>query len=135
MSTDGPKTVAKSEDVLLWDGRQVNVRSLPIARLRKFMAAWSSAANKNEDEDGFDYFVDCCGIALYHNFENDFKSGPTKDLADKGEVLDPKYKEYLKENLDFPTIYLILDVAADLKLNIDDPKVLAAMMEQSKSQQ
>lgn len=117
--------VYKKEELTLQDGTDITVRPLPVGRLRRFMDAWKEMANVESEDDGFDVFVNCAGIGIEHEFKGKFDalkaSGEEKA---KGEVLSAEYKEYCEDVLDMDTIYRILEVAGNLRLN--DPKVMEA---------
>lgn len=126
-----------TEDITLQDGREVTLKPLPIARLRRFMAAWKVIGEVEEGDDGFDIFVNCCGISLEKNFIGEFGDEEKQDgsglLASaqekkKGEVLSPKYRDYLGDVLDLETIYKIVEICGGIKLN--DPKVIEAALAQ-----
>lgn len=120
--------VYNEEDIVLQDGKEVTLRPLPISRLRRFMDAWKEIANTGEDDDGFDVFINCSGIALESNFKGDFDSlKADADAKSKGEFLSPEYKEYLEEALDLETIYKVIEVCGGIKLN--DPKLMEAALE------
>lgn len=125
--------VYKKKEIELQDGTEVLLRPLPIARLRRFMKAWDGMQNVNveEDEDGFTVLINCAGISLEDTFKKLGKFDALKaspEAAEKGEFLSPEYKEYLEEVLDIETIYEILDICGDLKLN--DPKLQEAIQNQ-----
>lgn len=112
------KTVYDSEDITLQDGREVTLVPLAIGRLRRFMKAWGEFANIKDEDQAFDIYINCCGIALEKAVEGDFNS--TKDSE---KIITDDYREYLEDVLDMDTIYKILEVCGGLKLN--DPKLLA----------
>ena len=121
----------KTEELSLQDDTDVVIKPLPIGPLRRFMDAWKHAQDLGPDDDGFDIFVNCCGIALEKNFKVDpkfEKNGlkATHAEAEKGEYLSAEYKEYLEDVLDIETIYVIMDVAGGIKLN--DPKLQEAAL-------
>lgn len=125
----------REETLTLQDDTEVAVRPLPIAPLRRFMDAWEQMRELEEGDDGFGVFVNCCGIALEKNFKGTDKfesTKPSKDEVAEGEVISGEYKEYLEETLDIDTIYVILDVAAGIKLN--DPKLMEAALAAAQSQ-
>ena len=112
-------------EISLQDGQDVTLRPLPVARLRRFLKSWEAGAEiDNKEDDGFGVFINCCGIALEHEFKGKFDSGLRASVADqeKGEFLTPEYKEHLEEVLDLDTIFVILEVAGGIKMN--DPKLL-----------
>lgn len=117
--------VYKQETIVLQDGKEVDLRPLPIGRLRRFMDAWQEFAKAENDGDGFDVFVNCAGIALEANFKGNFDSlKASKTEQEEGKFLSEEYREYLEEVLDLETIYKVLDVCGGIKLN--DPKLLEA---------
>lgn len=112
------------ENIILQDDKEVVLRPLPIAPLRRFQESWNRIIDLPDGDDGFDVFIDCCGIALEKNYKGEFVSlRPTKEEADSGSVLSAEYKEYLEETLELDTIYKILDVCGGVKFG--DPKLLA----------
>lgn len=112
-------TVYDSETISLQDGKEVTLVPLAIGRLRRFMKAWGEFANLEDEDQAFDIYINCCGIALEKDFANDFET--TKDTE---KVIPDDYREHLEDVLDMDTIYKILDVCGGLKLN--DPKLLEA---------
>ncbi len=112
------KTVYDSEDITLQDGREVTLVPLAIGRLRRFMKAWGEFANIENEDQAFDIYINCCGIALEKSVSNDFEK-----TSDSEKVITDEYREYLEDVLDMDTIYKVLDVCGGLKLN--DPKLLA----------
>lgn len=121
--------VYQTVEITLQDDTDVVLKPLPIGALRRFMAAWEKISDIEEGDDGFDVFINCCGIALEKNFKGKFDEGLRASVAEqeKGEFLSPEYKEYLVDTLDLDTIYKILDIAAGIKLN--DPKLMEAALE------
>ena len=119
------KEVYTQREITLQDGRDVVLKPLPIARLRRFMKAWGDFTNVTSEEEGFNVFINCSGIALENNYRNDFDTlKASKEEQEEGEYLSPEYKNYLEETLDLDTIYIVLEVCGGLKLN--DPKLLEA---------
>jgi hypothetical protein len=123
--------VYNTEEITLQDDKDVVLKPLPIGRLRRFMEAWNKIGDIEEGDDGFDVFINCCGIALEENFRGDnrFPDGlkASKEEREEGHFLSTKYREYLEDTLELDTIYKILDVSGGIKLN--DPKLLEAAME------
>lgn len=126
--------VYKKKEITLQDGTDVLLRPLPIARLRRFMKAWEAMQeiDADSDDDGFTVLINCAGISLEDTFKKSgkFDSGvkATAEQQEQGEFLSPEYKEYLEDVLDIETIYEILDICGDLKLN--DPKLQEAIQSQ-----
>lgn len=114
--------VYSEETIELQDGKEVVLRPLPIARLRRFMDAWSKFGDVKTDDEGFNIFVNCAGIALEGNYKGEFDSLKADATEKKkGEVLSAEYKEHIEEVLDLDTIYKVLEVCGGIKLN--DPKL------------
>jgi len=95
------------------------------------MAEWKKMGEVQDDDETFNIWVNCCGIALEKElgdkFENQTAADPQKK-EDKGEVLSKPYRDYLAETLDMETIYKVMEVCAGMKLN--DPNLLAAVANQ-----
>lgn len=109
-----------AREISLQDDTDVTVRPLPIARLRRFLEAWEQIKDLKDGDDGFGVFIDCCGVALEHEYKGKGKFDSLKGTD--GEVLSEEYRDYLGEVLDLETIYVILEVAGGIKLN--DPKLM-----------
>lgn len=119
------KEVYTQREITLQDGTDVVLKPLPIARLRRFMKSWGDFINVKSEEEGFNIFINCAGIALENNYRDKFDTlKASKEEQEEGEYLSPEYKAYLEDTLDLDTIYIILEVCGGLKLN--DPKLLEA---------
>lgn len=119
--------VYNEETITLQDGNDVVLRPLAIGRLRRFMEAWKGFADVEDDEQGFNVFVNCAGIALEDNYKGKFDSlKASKEEKEAGEFLSAEYKEYLEDTLDLDTIYRILDVTGGIKLS--DPNLVTETM-------
>lgn len=118
--------VYTEEVVSLQDDTEVTLRPSPIGRLRRIMAEWKKFENLKDDDDTFQIFVNCCGIALEKELAGKFDrtEADPKITEEKNEVLAKPYKDYLEETLDMDTIYKIMEVCAGMKLN--DPNLQAA---------
>lgn len=116
-------SVYKREEIALQDGTDVTLMPLPIAPLRRFMAAWKAFEDAKTEEDSFDILVNCCGIALEKNYKGKFDTmRASVEEQTNGEFLSPEYKTYLEETLDLETINKIIEVCGGINLN--DPKLL-----------
>lgn len=119
--------VYNEEEISLQSGDDVVLKPLVVGRLRRFMDAWAKFADVKKDDEGFNVFINCAGIALEENFKGKFdalKATPAE--KEKGEYLSPEYKEFLEDTLDLESIYRILDIAGGIKLN--DPKMIEAAL-------
>lgn len=120
--------VYKTEDITLQNGEDVTLKPLAIARLRRFMEAWDKFSEAEDDNDGFDVFINCCGIALEANYIEKYGSAEAMQASaeqkKKGQFLSKAYKADLEEILEMDSIYRIMDVCGGIKLN--DPKLIEA---------
>lgn len=126
--------VYTTEEIRLLDETEVELRPLPIAKLRKFMRMWSEhistvqkklaeqadTADQTKDnptvefteadltDAQFDVFIKMCALGL--------------SVQLKGDKTDKQFVAYLEDVLDEKTIYRILDRTGGLKLGGDiDP--------------
>src|SRR5690349_244229 len=85
--------VFSTEELKLQDGTEVTVRPLAIGRLRRFFEAWGEIekVQDNDDDDGFDVYINCSGIALEHNFKGKFEGlRASPEEKKNGEFLNPE---------------------------------------------
>lgn len=115
--------VYTTEEIRLLDETEVELRPLPIAKLRKFMRMWSEHIQgvtkkiaENEDKDlderefteadltdeQFTTFIKMCALGLESQL--------------KGDKTDKQFIAYLEDVLDEQTIYKILEMTGGLKL-------------------
>lgn len=115
--------VYTTEVIRLLDETEVELRPLPISRLRKFMRLWSEHIQgvtkkiaENEDKEGderdfneadltdqqFDVFIKMCALGL----ESQLKEDKT----------EKQFLAYLEDVLDEQTIYKVLELTGGLKL-------------------
>ncbi len=86
----------------LQDGSTVEVKPLPIKRLRRFMKVIEELGDENSERDQIDIFLDCAAI-----------------------VLEKKYpqvahdRDALEDLMDVPTMLKMLEVAGGLNLSGD----------------
>jgi len=113
-------TVYTAETISLQDGTEVTLKPLAIGLLRKFMKAWAKFSDVKDEDDAFEIYVNCCGIALSPEFKSTFE----KTLDAESELTED-YREYLETVLDLDTVFKIMDVCGGLKLN--DPKLVEEM--------
>lgn len=124
--------VYTTEVIRLLDETEVELRPLPISKLRKFMRMWSEhiqgvtkkiAENEEKSDDErdfneadltdaqFDVFIKMCALGL----ESQLKEDKT----------DKQFISYLEDVLDEQTIYKVLEMTGGLKLNNNDPNLQA----------
>lgn len=122
--------VYTTETIRLLDETEVEVRPLPIAKLRKFMRLWSGhidvvrkkmeEAQATDENDAlelfseadltdaqFDVYMKLCALGL--------------ETQLKGDKTEKQFLSYLEEVLDEKTIYRILDLTGGLKLGDEAP--------------
>ena len=117
--------VFTSEVIILLDGTEVELRPLPISKMRKFSRLWaehmSSISSKfdQETEDGkdevligadltdeqFTTFIKMCALGLESQLKDD--------------MTEKQFLAHLEDILDEKTIQKILDVTGGLKLGGD----------------
>jgi len=104
--------VYKTENIELFNGDEIVLRPLKISVLRDFMTRFDALGDVADDNtESMDVLVDCIAIAMrqYNN-----------ELSDKFEGGRAK----LEDELDLPTAYKIIEIAAGIKMGDDDsPKV------------
>ncbi|CAB5221776.1 hypothetical protein UFOVP359_63 [uncultured Caudovirales phage] len=102
--------IYESVDLELLDGTEVTIKPLNIKNLREVMKVWGTASEAKDEDEFLNVLLKCTKIAF-----KQYKP----ELAE-----DP---ERLEDALDLQTMYKILEVAADIRLN--DPNLLAAAQE------
>lgn len=94
-------TVNKENTITLIDGTSISVRPLKISLLRQFMKEFQGIADVADDNDkSMTILMDCVQIAM-----RQYKPELAEDL------------NALEENLDLPTVYVIVEAASGVKLS------------------
>ena len=101
--------IYESIEIELQDGTVITVKPLNLKNLRQVMTKWREVETKNTEDEFLDLLLECTSIAM-------------KQFAP-----ELSEKEKLEEALDLQSMYKILEVAADIKLN--DPNLLMAAQE------
>ena len=99
--------IYESIELELLDGKVIEVKPLSIKNLREVMKAWSKTSDMKGEDDFLDILVECVQIAM-----KQFAPDLSQD------------RELLEDSVDLQTMYKILEVGADIKLN--DPNQLQA---------
>lgn len=94
-------TIYDIDYVYLVDGTRVEITPLKIKYMREFMAAFEFVKNSKDDEEAIEFLVECARITMQQFYPQ------IKTIED------------LEDNIDMPTIYKILDVAAGIKIKRD----------------
>lgn len=120
--------VYTTEEIRLLDETEVELRPLPIAKLRKFMRMWSQHIQgvtkriaENEDKDEADRDFDEADLTdeQFTTFIKMCALGLSSQL--QGEKTDKQFIAYLEDVLDEQTIYKILEMTGGLKLGANAP--------------
>lgn len=101
-------TVYETIELELLDGRTIIVKPLNLKNLRQVMKEWQKASEVSSEDEFLDVLIDCTTIA-FKQFAPDVQ------------------KEEIEELVDLQTMYKVLEVAADIKLN--DPNLVATAQE------
>jgi len=96
--------VYETIDLELQDGTVITVKPLNLKTLRLVMKEWQKTSNIENEDDFLDILIKCTSIAMSQ--------------------LAPDRAESVEEDLDLQTMYKILEVSADIRLN--DPNLMAA---------
>jgi hypothetical protein len=102
--------VFETIELELLDGQTITVKPLNLKNLREVMKEWQKASEVENEDQFLDVLIKCTSIA-FRQFAPDL-AGDT---------------EKLEEAVDLQTMYKILEIAADIKLN--DPNLVATAQE------
>lgn len=104
--------IYESIELELLDGKTIEVKPLSIKNLREVMKAWSKTQNLETEDEFLEILVECTQIAM-----RQFAPSLAED------------RTLLEDAVDLQTMYKILEVGADIKLN--DPNQLQVALEQA----
>jgi len=93
--------VYESTTIKLVDNTEVYITPLKIKFLREFMEAFEKLDSISDNEDAVGVLAECARIAMKQYYPS------IKTIED------------LEDNLDMPTVYKIIDIAAGIKVNED----------------
>ena len=93
-------TIYKSKTVYLFDGTELEIIPLKIKYLRDFMITFDNIKNTKHDDEAIGVLVECVRVCMKQYYPK--IAGTVKDVED---------------NIDMPTIYDILDIAAGIRIN------------------
>jgi hypothetical protein len=93
-------SIYKTKNVYLFDGTEIEIMPLKIKYLREFMDAFDKIKYSENDDESMMVLTECTRIAMKQYYP-----------------LISKSIEDLEDNIDLPTIHIILDVAANIKIN------------------
>lgn len=92
--------VYKKGNIFLVDGKELEISPLKIKYLREFMSAFEEVYKSKDDDEAISKLTECVRICMKQYYPE--ISNNVEDVED---------------NIDLPTIYKILDIAADIKIN------------------
>lgn len=93
-------TVYNTKTVSLVDGTEIEIIPLKIKYLREFMDSFDLIKNASTEEETIIVLVNCVRVAMKQYYPK-----------------ISKRVEDIEDNLDLPTVYEILDIAANIKIN------------------
>jgi hypothetical protein len=93
-------TIYKSKIVYLFDGTELEVIPLKIKYLREFMLVFNDIKNTKNDDEAVEVLVRCVRVCMKQYYPKISNS-----------------VEEVEDNVDMPTIYDILDIAAGIRIN------------------
>ena len=91
--------IYKLEEIVLVDGTVIEISPLKIRYLREFMDTFEKVKESKSDDETMSTLANCVRIAMKQYYP----------------VM--KTTEDVEDNLDLPTIYKVVDVAANIKIN------------------
>jgi hypothetical protein len=93
-------TIYKSKVVYLFDGTELEIIPLKIKYLREFMLVFNDIKNTKNDDEAVEVLVRCVRVCMKQYYPKISNS-----------------VEEVEDNVDMPTIYDILDIAAGIRIN------------------
>jgi hypothetical protein len=93
-------TIYNTQIIQLFDGTELEIVPLKIKYLREFMLAFNKVKDSKGDDESIGVLVECARICMKQYYPKISKS-----------------IDQVEDNIDMPTVYKILDVAAGIKIN------------------
>jgi hypothetical protein len=84
-------------NIYLIDGTELEIIPLKIKYLREFMVEFEGIKDASDDDEAIDVLSKCVGICMKQYY--------------------PEIANTVEDNLDLPTIYKVIDIAAGIKIN------------------
>ena len=109
-------TVYQTKLVTLLDGVELEIIPLKIKYLREFMNIFQHIKSAKNDDESIQILIECTRIAMKQYYPEMSKSF-----------------EAVEDNLDLPTVYEILDVAAGIRINKQSEEPVKEQAEDSGS--
>lgn len=93
-------SIYKTQNIFLYDGTEIQIMPLKIKYLREFMHVFSNISKTTNDDEAILVLLECTRVAMKQYYPK-----ISKNIED------------LENNIDMPTVHLILDLAANIKIN------------------
>ena len=104
------------QTITLFDGTEIEISPLKIKYLREFMDVFSMIKESETDDESMQILIECVRICMKQYYPKISKS--IEDVEDM---------------VDLPTVNLILDVAAGVKINEDGEETVKEQVEKDES--
>jgi hypothetical protein len=111
-----PTQIYETGNVNLIDGTEIFISPLKIKYLREFMDVFENLKNVSGDQEAISLLSECARIAM-----KQYCPSISKTIED------------LEDNLDLPTIYRVLDLAAGIKVNPEKEEPIKEQAQESES--
>ena len=89
--------VYSKDNIYLIDGTELEIIPLKIKYLREFMVEFEGIKDASDDDEAIEVLSKCVGICMKQYY--------------------PEIANTVEDNLDLPTIYKVIDIAAGIKIN------------------
>ncbi len=106
--------VYKKNNIFLIDGTELEIVPLKIKYLREFMIVFREIKNTKDDDESIKVLSECVRICMKQYYPEISKS-----------------IDLVEDNLDLPTIYAILDIAAGIRINAESEKPVSQQAQDS----
>lgn len=107
-------TIYNTQIIQLFDGTELEIIPLKIKYLREFMVAFNDVKGSVDDDAAIEVLVECTRICMKQYYPE--ISGSIGQI---------------EENIDMPTLYKILDIAAGIKINKSSEEPVKEQAEKS----
>ena len=94
-------------NIFLIDGTELEIIPLKIYYLREFMSVFDGMKQASDDDEAIDILTECVKICMKQYY-------PELSIN----------KEAVEDNIDLPTIYKIVDIAAGIKIKESSPETV-----------
>ena len=108
--------IYSTKNIHLFDGTEVEISPLKIKYLREFMDTFSLIKETKNDDESIAVIVECTRIAM-----KQFYPQISKSIED------------IEDNLDMPTINIILEIAAGIKINDEEDESISDQVKENKA--